>query len=209
MSDPKIFRGEDILVATCSDNLTLQAKAALFRQSGDWEEVVQGMRDLSVKFDPEHMSPERAQRKFDDLWAMQVSERAPSADLLKLEADFGDDVAPDKSAISARLGIATHGLGNWLASRRFRVTMMGFQPGFAYLEDVEPGGLPEIERLATPRQRVAAGSIGFLGNRACIYSLDGPGGWPIIGRVREPLLRCDEEIPFLLEPGQMIGFVPK
>ena len=206
MSDPEIFQGEDILVATCSDSWKLQAKAALFRQSGDWEEVVQGTRDLSVKFDPEHISSSQAESRFRELWAMPVSAVTPSTDLLKLEADFGDDVAPDKSAISAQLGIAVQDLSGWLVSRRFLVTMMGFQPGFAYLEDVEPSGLPEIERLATPRQRVAAGSIGFLGNRACIYSLDGPGGWPIIGRVREPLLRRDGGKSFLLEPGQMISF---
>lgn len=209
MNQPEIFRGEDILVAACSDSLTLQAKAALFRKSGDWEEVVRGMSDLSVKFDPEHISPEQAESKFRELWAISLPDITPPQALLMLEADFDDEAAPDKNDIAARLGMAAHDLGSWLASRKFRVTMMGFQPGFAYLEDVKPAGLPEIGRLETPRQLVAAGSIGFLGNRACIYSLDGPGGWPIIGRVREPLLQRDREQPFLLEPGQMIGFVAK
>lgn len=209
MNQPEIFRGEDILVAACSDSLMLQAKAALFRESGDWEEVVQGMSDLSVKFDPEHISPEQAESKFRELWGIPLPDITLSQELIMLEADFGDETTPDKNDIATRLGIAAQELGSWLASRQFRVTMMGFQPGFAYLEDIEPAGLPEIGRLETPRQRVAAGSIGFLGNRACIYSLDGPGGWPIIGRVREPLLRRDGDQPFLLEPGQIIGFVAK
>ena len=84
--------------------------------------------------------------------------------------------------------------------------MMGFQPGFAYLEDVDGADLPVISRLDTPRQSVPAGSIGFLGKRACIYALDGPGGWPIIGRVHEPLFRRDNSSPFLLSPGQALRF---
>ena len=85
--------------------------------------------------------------------------------------------------------------------------MMGFQPGFAYLEDVDGADLPILPRLDSPRQSVPAGSIGFLGQRACIYALDGPGGWPIVGRVQEPLFRRDAVNPFQLSPGESLRFL--
>lgn len=70
--------------------------------------------------------------------------------------------------------IATHG------SADYRVYMIGFAPGFAYL-----GGLPEklhTPRLAVPRQRIEASAIGIGGKQASINSVPGPSGWRFIGR---------------------------
>jgi KipI family sensor histidine kinase inhibitor len=206
MSEPELFVGEDILAASCADSSIIQAKAALFRQSGDWEEVVAGMSDLTVKYDPLKLSHAQAEQQFRALWEMPVAGDAPHAAPVMLAANFSADAAPDRDAIATALDIAGDALGQWLSARTYRVSMMGFQPGFAYLEDMDGADLPVIPRLDSPRQTVPAGSIGFLGKRACIYALDGPGGWPIVGRVQEPLFRRDNASPFLLSPGQSLQF---
>jgi KipI family sensor histidine kinase inhibitor len=206
MSEPELFVGEDILAASCADCSIIQAKAALFRQSGDWEEVVAGMSDLTVKYDPLKLSYAQAEQQFRALWAMPVAGDAPHDAPVMLAANFSADAAPDRDAIATALDIAGDALGQWLSARTYRVSMMGFQPGFAYLEDMDGADLPVIPRLDSPRQTVPAGSIGFLGKRACIYALDGPGGWPIVGRVQEPLFRRDNASPFLLSPGQSLQF---
>ena len=206
MSEPEVFVGEDILAASCPDSAVIQAKADLFRQSGDWEEVIAGMSDLTVKYDPLKLSQAQAEEQFRALWAIPVtSDTLPNTPVM-LSADYSTDAAPDAEAVAKALGITGDALGRWLSARTYRVSMMGFQPGFAYLEDVDGADLPVISRLDTPRQSVPAGSIGFLGKRACIYALDGPGGWPIIGRVHEPLFRRDNSSPFLLSPGQALRF---
>jgi KipI family sensor histidine kinase inhibitor len=203
-----LFEGEDILTASCDENAMLQARAEFFRQSGLWEEVVQGMADLTVKYDPLAMTGEEADSHFRKLWDAPLPTGQKSDDVRVLDASFADNDAPDRVLVTDVLGITVEALPEWLSQRIYRVAMMGFQPGFAYLEDSETAGLPTLARLATPRQRVAAGSIGFLGGRACIYALDGPGGWPIVGRVHEPLFRRDHPRPFLLKPGQMLRFRP-
>ena len=65
--------------------------------------------------------------------------------------------------------------------------MLGFLPGFCYL-----GGLDErihTPRLANPRIKINAGSVGIGGSQTGIYPLDSPGGW-------------------LVEAGDYIRFVP-
>lgn len=57
--------------------------------------------------------------------------------------------------------------------------MLGFLPGFSYL-----GGLDErihTPRLANPRIRIPAGSVGIGGSQTGIYPLDSPGGWQLLG----------------------------
>ena len=206
MMAPELYIGEDILAARCADSSITAAKAALFRQSGDWEEVVSGMADLTVKYDPLKLSSAQAEQIFRKLWATPVDGDKPNSAPVMLAADFSASAMPDGDAIAKALGIAHNQLGEWLCARTYRVTMMGFQPGFAYLEDVDGADLPILPRLDSPRQSVPAGSIGFLGKRACIYALDGPGGWPIVGRVQEPLFRRDAVNPFLLSPGESLRF---
>ncbi len=207
MSEVTLFTGEDILAARCDNSELLQAKADIFRQSGIWEDVVQGMADLTVKYDPLGMSREQAETQFNQLWNQPLAHTGWSDNLLTLDASFADHDAPDREIVAGKMGLKAEELPAWFSQRRYRVAMMGFQPGFAYLEDCDAVNLPALARLATPRQRVAAGSIGFLGGRACIYALDGPGGWPIIGRVHEPLFRRHDPQPFLLHPGQILRFV--
>lgn len=208
MNQPDVFIGEDMLAAQCADSKLLAAKADYFRRSGLWEEVVQGIADLTVKYDPLTMSGPEAEAQFRRAWDAPVINSAPTTGILTLEARFAEQDAPDRALVARRLGIDADALSAWIAQRQYRVSMMGFQPGFAYLEDENSVGLPSLARLDTPRQHVAAGSLGFLGGRACIYALDGPGGWPIIGRVIQPLFRRDNPQPFLLKPGQMLRFLP-
>ena len=83
---------------------------------------------------------------------------------------------------------------------------MGFTPGFAYLsgDDFDL----DVPRLRTPRQHVPAGSVGLARDQCGLYSLDGPGGWPIIGRTPFALFDPDAAAPFRLNPGDSVKFEP-
>jgi KipI family sensor histidine kinase inhibitor len=197
-------QGEDVIACTDASRRDLQALAKVFRSSGIWEEVVPGMADLTVKFDPLAMSTEQAEAHFQTLWNTSLVADPSLASESVFDADFRE--APDTGSVASALGIAPRDFPDWLTARRYRVTMMGFQPGFPYLEDLDSGGLPRLPRLSTPRPHVEAGSIGLLGKRACIYALEGPGGWPIVGRVREPIFQRDRAQPFRLQPGQIVRF---
>ena len=106
--------------------------------------------------------------------------------------------------VADKLGIAPIEIPAWHAKLQFKVTMLGFMPGFAYLVCDE--NVKDIGRLAQPRQRVAQGSVGIIGDQSCLYSFESPGGWPIIGRTPLALFTACDDSPALLSAGQNIVF---
>lgn len=87
----------------------------------------------------------------------------------------------------------------------YRVYMMGFLPGFAYM-----GGLDArivTPRRATPRTKVPAGSVGIAGNQTGIYPSESPGGWQLIGRTELQLYTPNAAEITLLKAGDLVKFV--
>jgi inhibitor of KinA len=90
-------------------------------------------------------------------------------------------------------------------SKPYRVYMIGFLPGFAYMGKVD-------QRLATPRkaqpQEVEGGSVGIAGWQTGVYPLQSPGGWHIIGRTPLKLFDVTRESLVLLSAGDSVQFYP-
>jgi len=87
----------------------------------------------------------------------------------------------------------------------YRVYMMGFLPGFAYM-----GGLDaqiSTPRRATPRTKVPAGSVGIAGNQTGIYPSESPGGWQLIGRTELQLYTPNAAEITLLKAGDLVKFI--
>ncbi|MEJ7740787.1 MAG: 5-oxoprolinase subunit PxpB [Chitinophagaceae bacterium] len=90
--------------------------------------------------------------------------------------------------------------------RTYRVYMIGFLPGFAYMAKTDER--LTVSRKKVPRQVVDAGSVGLAGNQTGIYPLNSPGGWQIIGRTPVALFVKDNEKFSLLKPGNYVEFYP-
>jgi KipI family sensor histidine kinase inhibitor len=88
----------------------------------------------------------------------------------------------------------------------YRVQMLGFAPGFAYLAGLDVR--IAMPRKATPRTRVPAGSVGIGGELTAVYPLDLPGGWHLIGRSPVRLFDPASERPSLLVAGDRVRFEP-
>lgn len=87
----------------------------------------------------------------------------------------------------------------------YRVYMMGFLPGFAYMGGLDaPIATP---RRATPRTKVPAGSVGIAGNQTGIYPSESPGGWQLIGRTELELYTPNSAEITLLKAGDLVKFV--
>lgn len=92
------------------------------------------------------------------------------------------------------------------SSEDYLIYMLGFLPGFSYL-----GGLDKrihTPRLANPRIKIPAGSVGIGGSQTGIYPLDSPGGWQLLGLTPVKTYDPNREIPILFEAGDYIHFVP-
>lgn len=126
--------------------------------------------------------------------------------VIEIPVRYGGESGPDLDVVAAHAGlsaadvIATHAAGD------YRVAMLGFAPGFAYLL-----GLDErlhAPRRAQPRTRVPAGSVAIGGAQTGIYPRELPGGWQIIGQTSATLFDAARTPPALLAPGQRVRFVP-
>jgi len=86
--------------------------------------------------------------------------------------------------------------------------MLGFSPGFPYLGDLD--ARLHTSRLASPRTCVPAGSVAIGGEHTGIYSVEGPGGWNIIGHTSVKLFDPAKQGAemFLLRQGDCVRFVP-
>ncbi len=74
------------------------------------------------------------------------------------------------------------------SSRTYRVYMLGFVPGFAYMGRVDPSIAAPRHRV--PRERVPAGSVGIAGLQTGVYPVESPGGWQLIGHTDDGDVRC-------------------
>lgn len=122
-----------------------------------------------------------------------------------LRVAFGGEWGLDLEWCAARSGRSPAAFVQSLLGTEFTVAFLGFQPGFPYLS-----GLPAelaIPRRATPRTRVAAGSVALGGVYAGIYPAAGPGGWNVVGRTEVRLFDPARTSPALLAPGDRVRFV--
>lgn len=97
----------------------------------------------------------------------------------------------------------------------YTVRMMGFSPGFPYLDGLDQR--LHVERRAQPRKRIKAGSVAIGGPHAGIYSIPSPGGWHLLGHTDRALFEPEAAIGdapapravFAFQPGDRIRFMPQ
>jgi len=125
---------------------------------------------------------------------------------VEIPVRYGGADGPDLDAVAAHAGIDRDEAIARHAAVEYQVAMLGFAPGFPYLLGLDAA--LAIPRLATPRLRVPAGSVGIGGAQTGIYPRTGPGGWRIVGRADATLFDPQRDPPALLAPGDRVRFVP-
>ena len=112
---------------------------------------------------------------------------------------------PDLLEVAERTGLTVAEVITRHSGRSYRAYACGFQPGFAYLGELDEAlALP---RRASPRLRVPAGSVAIAGMQTAVYPLQTPGGWHIIGSTSLRMFDATREPPALIRPGDVIRFV--
>ncbi|HEV8639885.1 MAG TPA: 5-oxoprolinase subunit PxpB [Methylomirabilota bacterium] len=198
-----VVLGEEISVEL---NTRVRALEFLIQQKGltGVVETVPAFGTLLVYYDPLAV-------EYDALCAA-ISELAPRADTavlpparsVELPCCYDPELGFDLAAAAERLGLAVEELVRLHAGASYLVYFIGFTPGLPYM-----GGMPErlrLPRLETPRTRVPAGSVGIGGIQCCIYSVDSPGGYWILGRTPLRLYDPGAPDPILLRPGDRVRF---
>lgn len=142
-------------------------------------------------------------RIVDALRAVDVA--ATPSRLVTLPACYDADLAPDLADVAARTGLTVDDVIARHLARDYVVGLVGFLPGFAYLDGLDP--TLALPRRNAPRTRVPAGSVGLADRMTAVYPLDSPGGWHLIARV--PLRMFDPALdpPARLARGDRVRFV--
>jgi inhibitor of KinA len=129
---------------------------------------------------------------------------SPEGRLVRVPVCYGGVFGPDLAELAGAKGLSEEEVIRVHGSVRYRVYMIGFLPGFAYMGQVDER--IAMPRKAQPRTHVAGGSVGIAGRQTGIYPLDSPGGWQIIGRTPLRLFDANSENTVLFQPGDMVEF---
>lgn len=125
----------------------------------------------------------------------------------ELHVRYGGNAGPDLSELARLHGMSETEVVALHSAATYVVGFLGFAPGFAYLIGLPPALV--TPRLATPRTRVAAGSVAIGGSFTGVYPRSMPGGWRILGQTDLALFDVSAASPARLAPGDEVRFVPR
>lgn len=117
---------------------------------------------------------------------------------------YGGAYGVDLAAVAAAVGMSERSVVARHAAGDYRVFMIGFQPGFAYLGPLDPALL--TSRHDAPRGEIPAGTVSIAGPQTVINSVAAPSGWNLIARTPVRLFDLRRRDPFLLAPGDRVRF---
>ena len=169
-------------------------------------DVVPAFRSVAVHFDPIALELEAVVDVVTSAAANTAATLPRSADV-ELPVTYGGEAGPDLNDVASFAGLSPRQVIERHAAGEYRVYMLGFLPGFPYMAAVPPE--IAMPRRATPRLRVARGSVGIAGRQTGIYPMDSPGGWQIVGRTGQTLFDPSRSPTTLLSPGDRVSFIPE
>ncbi|MDO8681809.1 MAG: 5-oxoprolinase subunit PxpB [Acidobacteriota bacterium] len=171
------------------------------------QDVVPGYCTIGVHFNPLHTDLSALEHAIEDeARTLGPIEQLPDRAAIEIGVRYGGQWGPDLDAVAAHAGCSADEVIARHSGRTYRVYMLGFVPGFAYMGRVDPS--IAIARHRVPRERVSAGSVGIAGEQTGVYPIESPGGWHLIGRTGTTMFDAERTPPNLVAPGDFVRFVP-
>jgi inhibitor of KinA len=194
--------GDQAALAYFGDETAALRFAAACR-TGNWAwlvDVVQAYASVAVFFDQRVKDYAGAVSSLAEL-APAAGEQPPGR-LYPIPCCY--ELGLDLRHVAAHRGLDTEAVIRLHSEKVYTVYAIGFCPGYPFL-----GYLPEplcgVPRLATPRLRVEAGSVGLTGRQTGIYTEPRPGGWNLVGQTPLQLVDVAEGY-FPLRTGDRVRF---
>lgn len=214
LSRPRLHWSGDALVlvefeATIAPGINQRAvslaAAIATARIGGVVDVVPAYASVGVHVDPLRFDQAALEAVISHAWD-QPPEAGGVTGAIDIPVCYGGDFGPDLEEVAGFAGCTTDEVVARHAAGRYRVYMLGFLPGFAYLGSVEAS--IAMPRRGSPRTAVPAGSVGIGGSQTGVYPCECPGGWRLVGRTPTAMFDPRRERPALLSPGDIVRFVP-
>ncbi|MBV5270127.1 MAG: allophanate hydrolase subunit 1, partial [Afipia sp.] len=142
-------------------------------------ETVPTYRSLLVHYDPVRIDYAALSEKLLALAQLPV----PAETVVRrwrVPVVYGGDYGLDLDDVARAHSISTSDVIAKHTGSEYRVAMIGFTPGFAYLGGLDP--TIATPRRESPRTETPPGTISIGGVQACVQCLAAPSGWHLLGR---------------------------
>ena len=169
-------------------------------------DVVPTYRSVAIYFDPLRTDSAAMMACVNRAAAQAVPELAVVRAPVRIPVCYGGELGPDLAGVAGFAGLPEDDVVRLHTTTTYRVFMLGFVPGWAYLGIVDER--IAMPRRSTPRVRVPSGSVGIAGVQTGVYPAETPGGWPLIGRTPVKPFDASRADPFLMQPGDAVQFYP-
>jgi len=169
------------------------------------KEWVPAFSSMLIIYDPLVVETSEVQSWLKECFGSLTEEYAGESKKVIIPVVYGGKSGPDLAFVAAFHHLSPGEVVRRHTAQVYRVGMMGFTPGFAYLLGLDLS--LATPRLKTPRTLVPTGSVGIAGGQTGIYPLESPGGWQLIGQTEITLFDPENPPYFLLSPGDEIQFL--
>ena len=213
------WMGDSALVVSFQERISVEVNAqvvelaaSLRRQSlAGVRDIVESYCSVTLHVDPltvdvDHLVSvvEVEGERVTTLMPSRVEGDSVDGSLITVPVCYDDEFGPDLRTVAAVAGCSERAVVRRHTAPTYRVYMLGFLPGFAYMASVDPS--IAVPRRPSPRLRVPTGSVGIAGPQTGVYPLTAPGGWQLIGRTPLSIFDLDRPDPFLFHPGDQVRF---
>jgi inhibitor of KinA len=169
-------------------------------------DVVPSYASVGVHVDPLRLDITALERAVAEAWDAGPADSAETGPIVEIPVCYGGEYGPDLDEVAAFAHCSADDVVRRHSESVYRVYMLGFLPGFAYLGAVDE--TIAMPRRQTPRPAVPAGSVGIAGRQTGVYPSDSPGGWRLVGRTPWRMFDAARPRPALLDAGDRVRFVP-
>jgi len=170
-------------------------------------DVAPGYATLGVHFDPLQTDLAALERAIEsDFASLADLETIADREVIEIPVRYGGASGPDIERVAEHARCSVDEVIARHSQRTYRVYMLGFVAGFAYMGRVDPSIASPRHRV--PRERVPKGSVGIAGLQTGVYPVDSPGGWQLIGHTDAVMFDANRAQPSLLAAGDLVRFVP-
>ncbi len=169
-------------------------------------DAVVGYCSVTVYFDPVRTDPDWLEKELLDAATATGPTTVQYGRNVDVPVVYGGSFGPDIEDVARFARCTAEEVVARHSAVTYRVYLVGFVPGFAYMAEVDPR--IAAPRRATPRTEVPAGSVAIAGGQTGIYPDVTPGGWNIIGRTPLRPFDAARTEPSLLKAGDQVRFRP-
>lgn len=167
-------------------------------------DVVVGYRSVMVYVDPLAEGAAAFPERLRAIIAERSDDSVPRGAVIEVPVCYDAAFGPDLREVAAYARCDVADVIERHLAVEYRVFVVGFVPGFAYMAPVDPR--IAAPRRTSPRVRVPRGSVAIAAGQTGIYPAETPGGWNLIGRTPVRPYAPDRAEPFLFHAGDCVRF---